>query len=112
MKNLLFIILLIITSISLNAQTMSCFEALNIVKYNTNYKQIESYTSLNSEFLTSVVFYKSANKNYYAVVGINYKEYLYASSYNLISQFRQYAYTDQAGEAFHVYIKPHKVNCW
>ena len=88
MKNLLFIILLIITSISLNAQTMSCFEALNIVKYNTNYKQIESYTSLNSEFLTSVVFYKSANKNYYAVVGINYKEYLYASSYNLIKYLK------------------------
>ena len=111
MKHLLFTLALLLSlTIGSNAQSMSCFELTNIIKYKGG-SLVSSHYGLDSEFITSVNFYRY-DGNYYVIVGLNYSEYVYASSYEHMTRFKEYVYTDQVGEAFHVYIKPHKLDCW
>jgi len=75
----------------------------------------ESYTVLDSEFLTSVTgYYHSDSDTYFVVTQIDYVDtYIYCGipSYNW-DQFKLEVYGDQVGETWHRVIKPYKCNCY
>jgi len=75
----------------------------------------ESYTVLDSDFLTSVTgYYHQESDTYFVVTTIDFTDtYIYCgvSSYNW-SQFRLEAFGDQVGETWHRVIKPYKCDCY
>src|SRR5690606_4486272 len=92
---------------------ISCSELTDYVK--TEGDKLRTYCCFDSEFLTNVDFYSldiDGDDYYFALVKIDYyKEYIYCVPYSTISNFAMYAFTDQAGEAFHSYIRDYKCNC-
>ena len=100
----LIIILSLITSASYGQ--MSCDDMMEHVEDEG--WEMASYCCFTSKFLTGVKFYSldiDYDTYYFAKVQFNYgRWYLYRVSSNTKSNFSYYAYTDQAGEAFHQYI--------
>ena len=107
-----FAIVLLCLTTSLSYSQVSCNELSQSIQSELSG---ESYTALDSEFLTSVTgYYDSRSDTYFVITTIDYTTtYIYCgiSSYNW-SQFKLSAYGDQVGETWHKVIKPYKCDCY
>jgi len=112
MKKFLLLGLFLFWILQSDAQ-ITCSDLTSFVK--TKCKKTSSYCCFDSSFLTNVDFYEVQDDyqtRFFALVTIDhYNEYVYCIPSSVKSDFSLYAYTDQAGEAFHKYIKPYKCNC-
>lgn len=113
MNKIVFLLILIVSSLTAKAQT--CSEFADYVKKKA---YGSTYYSYNSDAISQVSFYKITDDNYntyyFALVKFtsSYKEYLYQVGSNTKFNYSLY-YMDSAGKAFWKYIQPYneKLNC-
>lgn len=112
LKGILFYIVFMITTLSVNAQ--SCSEIMSSIK--SNYYGT-TYYSPTSDAIAQVTFYEATieyNTYYFAIVkhkdSYTAKDYLYQVASNTKLNYAM-NYLQSAGKAFHKYIKPYSGEC-
>ena len=114
------LILLLLFSITSNAQKVSCSELVDFLKKEGSYYSTVSSYTLNSSWLYEVTAYKY-NGKIYILAKIKENEYSYQTNtyifcgiptYNW-NQFQYASYGDNStyGERFHKYIFDYQCNC-
>jgi len=110
MKYIILSILLTFCIPSSSTAQLTCEDILEAVQ--THGTLTTSYCCFNSSFLTGVKFYtytENYKTLYFAAVQFNLgKWYIYQVANNVQSDFGIYAFSDNAGDAFHQYIHSYR----